>query len=365
MKIIVNIKLLPDIAQHVILKETLERTNEACNYLSEVGWKARILRQYDLHKLAYHNTKNKFELVSDMVIRCIAKVADAYKLDKKVQRIFREHSAHPYNHHILNFSKKADVVSISTTQGRLKIPFIMGDYQRKLFVFRKGESDLMLINDKFYLACVCDIDEPKLIETQGVLGIDFGIENIACTSDGTIFSGKDCETVRIKMAKIKKALQSCGTKSAKRHLKKLSGRERRFKRNTNHIISKQIVSVAEGTNKAIGLENLKGFKVTVRKEQREKFGKWSFNELRQFITYKAGIKGIPVIAVNPKNTSRGCSVCGHIAKSNRKSQSVFFCGKCGYTAHADFNASVNIASRANVESPIVARALTENQSVCA
>ena len=110
MKIVVNIKLLPDAPQHVILKETLERTNAACNYLSEVGWKAGILRQYDLHKLAYRDTKNKFGIVSDMVIRCIAKVSDTYKLDKKTQRIFRKHSAHPYNHHILSFSSKADVV---------------------------------------------------------------------------------------------------------------------------------------------------------------------------------------------------------------------------------------------------------------
>lgn len=355
MKVTVNIKLQPNREQGDILRQTLEQTNEACNYLSKVGWKAGVLRQYDLHKLAYHQTKAKFNLVSDMIIRCIAKVADAYKLDKKTQRIFRKHSAHPYNHHVLSFSKKADIVSISTTQGRLKIPFIMGDYQRKFFPFRKGEIDFMLIRNKFYIACVCDIDTPELIEAQGVLGVDLGIEKIATTSDGTVFSGKKCDAVRTKMTKIKKALQKKGSKSAKRHLKKLSGRERRFKKDTNHVISKQIVSIATGTNRAIALEKLKGFKATVNRAQRERFGKWSFDELGKFISYKAQRFGIPVIFVDPKNTSKGCSCCGYIAKSNRKSQSQFSCGQCGFTLNADINAAKNIALIGSVNNRIAVR----------
>lgn len=352
MKIVVNIKLLPDVPQHAILKETLERTNAACNYLSEVGWKAKVFGQYDLHNLAYRDTKNKFVIVSDMVIRCIAKVADAYKLDKKVQRVFRNHSAHPYNHHILNFSKKDDIVSISTIEGRLKIPFVMGEYQRKFFPFRKGESDLLFVRNKFYLACVCDIDELELIKVRGVLGVDLGIENIATTSDGDFFSGKGCDAVRIKTTKIKKALQSKGSKSAKRHLKKVSGYETRFKKNTNHVISKQIVSIATGTNRAIGLENLKGFKATVNRAQKERFGKWAFDELGRFIDYKAKKSGIPVFRVDPRNTSKGCSQCGHISKLNRKTQSVFLCQRCGFQAHADINGAINIATRATVNLPI-------------
>lgn len=358
MKVTVNIKLLPEKSQYIILKETLEQTNEVCNYLSEIGWKAKVLRQYDLHKLAYHNTKDNFNLVSDMIIRCIAKVSDAYKQDKKTQRIFRKHSAHPYNHHVLSFSKKVDIISISTTQGRLKIPYVMGDYQRRFFPFRKGESDLMLIRGKFYLACVCDVDEPELIKTQGVLGVDFGIENIATTSDGNIFSGKECDAVRIKTTKIKKDLQKKGSKSAKRHLKKISGRERRFKKNTNHTISKQIVSIATGTNRAIGLEDLKGFKATVNRAQKERFGRWSFDELGRFIDYKAKKSGIPIFRVDPRNTSKKCSQCNHVSNSNRKTQDVFLCVKCGFQIHADINGAINIAERAAINLPIAVHAIS-------
>jgi len=162
-----------------------------------------------------------------------------------------------------------------------------------------------------------------------------GIVNLATTSDsdGETFSGVAVDKVRVRMHNLKKVLQPKGTKSAKRRLKKLSGRERRFKRHVNHTIAKQIVLKAKDTERGIALENLKGFRTTVNKEQRERFGKWTFSELGNFILYKAQLAGVPVIFVNPKNTSRTCSRCGYVSKSNRKSQSEFVCKQCSYSLH--------------------------------
>ena len=81
---------------------------------------------------------------------------------------------------------------------------------------------------------------------------------------------------------------------------------------------------------------------------------WSFAQLRSFIAYKAQLAGIPVIIVNPKHTSQECSQCGHVARSNRRSQARFSCTQCGYTANADYNAACNIRSRALVSGPEVA-----------
>jgi transposase len=64
--------------------------------------------------------------------------------------------------------------------------------------------------------------------------------------------------------------------------------------------------------------------------------------LRQFITYKAKLAGVPVILIDPKNTSRTCSFCGHCEKANRKNQSEFVCKKCRHSENADFNAAKNI-----------------------
>ena len=110
---------------------------------------------------------------------------------------------------------------------------------------------------------------------------------------------------------------------------------------------------AKGTERGIALEDLKGFRsrITVNKLQRERFGKWAFSELRNFICYKAQIAGVPVVFVNPKNTSRTCSQCGYVSKSNRKSQAEFVCKQCNYSLHADINGAKVVASRASVNTP--------------
>lgn len=53
-----------------------------------------------------------------------------------------------------------------------------------------------------------------------------------------------------------------------------------------------------------------------------------------------------VVKVDPRNTSRTCAACGHVAAGNRESQAVFECQTCGHEAHADTNAAINILVRA-------------------
>ncbi len=354
MKLVVNLKLKPTKDQAAILKTTLEKANAACNYLSERGWNAKILRQYDLHKLAYRETKEKFDLAADMVIRCIAKVADAYKLDRKIMRRFRRDSAQPYNHHIIRFAKD-DTVSIWTTSGRQKIPFVMGDYQRKLFAFRKGEVDLMRINGKFYLAAVCDFDDPELIKTTDVLGVDMGIVNLATDSNGKNYSGKAINRAAMTFQHRRRNLQRKQTPSARRKLKKISGKQARFQKDVNHCVSKEIVQDAKRTDSAIALEDLGGIRdrVTARKHRRGRLSNWGFFQLRSFLSYKAKREGIPIILVDPRNTSKQCPGCGNIDKANRKTRDDFLCRQCGLAGPADEIAAQNIRARAQVNAPMV------------
>jgi IS605 OrfB family transposase len=70
---------------------------------------------------------------------------------------------------------------------------------------------------------------------------------------------------------------------------------------------------------------------------------WVPSKFYNLLEYKAKETGIEILKINPRNTSRRCSECGHIAKENRKSQSAFLCVKCGHKANADYNAARNIA----------------------
>lgn len=356
MKLVANLKLQPTPEQAELLEQTLERCNKACNWISLQAWEHQTFRQYDLHQLVYQAVRQQFNLSSQVTVRCIAKVADAYKLDKETQRTFRPMGAQPYDDRIFRFLAD-DRVSIWTLNGRIKVGFVCGEHQRRLLAHRKGEVDLMFVNGHWYIAAVCDFDDPELLTPEGVLGVDFGLVNIATDSTGESFSGQAIEAKREWYAGRRAILQKKGTRAAKRRLKKLSGRQRRFQKWVNHNVSRQIVSKAERSRSAIAIEELKGIRErakAVNKTLRTRLHNWGFAQLRGFIEYKAAMAGVPVIAVDPRNTSRQCAVCGHIDKRNRPSQSVFRCLACGHKAHADQNAALNIGSRATVIKPMFA-----------
>ena len=171
-----------------------------------------------------------------------------------------------------------------------------------------GQCDLIRKNKLFYLMVSVESPEEPAIKPVDIIGVDMGIVNIAVDSTGRYYSGDHIKDVREHYTDLRSRLQSAGTGSAKRHLKKLSGRESRFMRNTNHIISKEIVQTAKGTSSAIAMENLSGIRMrtTVGKGNRYIHSSWSFHQLRSFIEYKAWEAGIPIIAVDPHNTSREC-----------------------------------------------------------
>ena len=355
MKLIAQVKLQTSPEEHKVLLDTLLRSNQCANALSDFAWDSQTFRQYDLHRAKYFELKERFGLSAQVTIRAISKVSNAYKLDKKTKRIFKDTGSIAYDSRILSWKMKDQSINIWTLDGRLRIPFLAGGNQLALLEHRRGEADLVLCKGTFYLLQVCEIPEPPEFEPKGFLGVDLGIVNIATTSDGDTFSGEAVDKVREKTTEIKRALQKRGSKSSKRHLKKLSGRESRFKKDVNHCISKKIVSLAKDTCRAIVIEDLKGFngRRTVNWAQRERFGKWAFRQLRGFIEYKAKQEGIPVIAVNPCNTSRTCSACSFVSKKSRKSQSLFSCTKCGFTANADLNAAINIGLKGiSVNMPI-------------
>ncbi len=354
MRLTIQVKLLPTAEQASALKETLRASNAAANEISEIAWQHRSFGQYRIHKLAYHPVRKSSGLTSQMVIRAIAKVADAYKLDKRRQRTFKPLGAIAYDDRILRWTD--DAVSIWTVAGRQRVPFACGERTREMLANRQGESDLVYRGGKWYLLTTVNVEEPPPGTPEDWIGIDLGVVNIVTDSDGDVHTSEQVEKSRKRYERIRAKLQRAGTKSAKRHLKKLSGKERRFKRDTNHVISKRLVSKAAQSNRGISLEDLQGIRerTTVRRAQRSRHSKWAFGELRAFVEYKAKLAGVATVAVDPRNTSRTCSECGHCEKANRKSQAEFVCKSCGFVVPADANAAENIRRRALVNAPVVA-----------
>lgn len=351
MKLTAKIKLDTTNEQFETLKQTIVIANKACNYISEQAWQCKTFGQYSLQKLLYYSVKDNFALTAQIIVHCISKVADSYKLDKNTQRKFKLLGAITYDSRILSWKTDKQFVSIWSTKGRLKIPYLCGARQKELLVSQQGETDLVLIDGVFYLHTTCNIEKPTTEDFKDVIGVDRGIKNIATLSTGDNFAANHLLSVRCRYRNIRKKLQKKGTVSAKRLLKKRKRKEARFATHTNHVISKAIVAKAKDTKSSIALENLTGIRkrTTVRKKQRATHYSWGFHQLAQFIEYKAMLAGIAVIYIDPRNTSRECIACGYIDKANRKSQSVFSCVKCGYTANADTNAAMVIANRGRGE----------------
>jgi len=356
MKQTMLLKLAPSSEQQTALLETMHAFNAACNTIAQTAFDERLANKFELQKLVYGDIRKRFGLSSQMAIRAISKVVDSYKRDKSIKPSFRKEGAITYDERLMAF-KGLNEVSLLTLQGRVLVPFRMGGYQESRLDAIKGQADLIYRNGTFYLAVTLDVPEPGPEEPQGTLGVDLGIINLATDSTGESFSGELVEANRKRHQALRQRLQKRGTKDAKRRLKKLSGREARFKKNTNHVISKRIVQKAKQNSQSIAIEDLRHIRKrtdsTVRRSQRSKQSSWAFGQLRSFLSYKAALAGVPLHTVDPRNTSRTCSACGHCAKGNRKSQASFVCQQCGLSMNADRNAAINI-SRAVVKQPIAA-----------
>jgi putative transposase len=354
MKLIAQVKLQPTQAQAESLMRTMQATNSAANYASQQAWDSRTFGRVPLQKLVYYELRSRFGLSAQTTCLCVRKVADAYKLDKETPRTFKPTGSIAFDDRILRFVLDKRTISIWTVDGRQAMPFVCGERQVAMLQGQRGESDLVLRAGEFYLLATCDVDEPTIAPPADFLGVDLGVANILVDSDGSIHQGKTVKNVRYRHRRLRQKLQAKGTKSTRRRLKKLAGKERKFATWTNHNISKRIVAKAKDTDRGIALEELGGIRerITARKPQRATLHSWSFFQLRSFIEYKSKLAGVAVVAVEPHSTSRTCPCCGHVDKANRKSQSSFLCVVCGFSGLADHIAAENIR-RAAVNLPNV------------
>jgi putative transposase len=352
MKTALQVKLLPSSTQHTALLETMHAFNVACTWIAEYAFQQRCASKFQLQKALYYDVRQRFGLSAQLAIRALAKTVEAYKRDKTQQVAFRPDGAVVYDERVMAFHGLEEV-SLTTLNGRELIPMQMGEYQRVQFHRAQGQADLVLVKGIFYLLVTLDTPEAPPIVPERFLGVDLGIINLATDSDGNSYTGDDVEVVRQRAMTHRETFQRTGTKRAKRRLKAMAGSQAKFQRWVNHGIAKTLVQRAKDTKAALVLEDLTHMRsrMTVRKRQRSKHYNWSFGQLRAFLAYKAQQAGVPVIFVDPRNTSKTCARCGHVDKRNRRSQAEFSCIRCGFECHADINAAKNLAARGSVSAP--------------
>lgn len=365
-------KLALDSIDDAALRQTQAAFNQAATYCASVAWEQAITNKNKLHHIVYAVTRVNYGLGSQLACCARDKAAEAVRAvraapeqqDRQTGQIvpktcptFRDDSSIRYDLRTYRLMR-LDQVSLYAMTGRVIGQMALGDFQRRTLYDRSwkiGGAELIRCANVWYLHISQTKADPASDEPTGVLGADLGIVTIATDSDGTSYTGEQVERTRQWYEKRRAALQRVKTKSAKRRLRRLSGKQKRFQKDTNHCISKRLVVTAKRTARGIALEELQGIRERVRvrsAEQRARHSNWAFNQLRQFVTYKAQLSGVRVVTVDPRYTSQRCSACGHTERANRRTQAEFCCVVCHFATSADYNAAINI-ERAAVNQPLV------------
>jgi putative transposase len=368
MRATLKLKLTPEPAVAAVLAETVTASTSCFNAVCAYGWQQGERNSVRLHRATYARLRAEHPALPAQLV-CAARVKATETLrsvearrqrGKKVSCPRSARCVIRYDARSYWVKLSEGQASLATTGGRKLVSFRLSDYYRRYLDWTVTAADLCWDGKQFFLHVVVEAAAPTTAPTEKVVGCDLGVRRVAVTSTAQFFSSGPLHQQARHFAHLKGCLQRKGTRSAKRHLKKRRRAWSRFMRSANHRIANAILAgLAPGDT--LVLEELTGIRDRCRhrKGQRGLFHRWSFYQLRSFLAYKAEQRGIRVLAVDPRNTSRTCPRCSHCAKANRKQQSVFCCQSCGYTANADYVAANNLCQKGR---SLLARPLSDGPS---
>ena len=322
---------------------TVKAYGKALQFCVDQAWNRRIRNNVKLHSFVYKQLRQA--LPAQLAVACIKQACGVVKRAKSKPIIGKASVGYNFPR---SASLKGNVLALRLLKGRqefsVKVPACYVEYFKSwklteslLRIDRRGKAYFLFGFSK----------EVNAVNTASlVLGVDLGVNNLAVTSDGKFFHSSKVKQVKRKFKHLRSVLQAKGTRSAKRLLRKLSGREQRFMAWVNHNISKSIVSAFDGGR--IVLEDLKGIRGRwLGRRMNYWISNWSYFQLQGFIRYKAERRGLEVVRVKPAFTSKLCHKCGLLGT---RLQGCFSCSHCGLSSYsADLNAARNLAHPMLVE----------------
>ncbi|WPX09004.1 RNA-guided endonuclease InsQ/TnpB family protein [Anaerocellum danielii] len=200
----------------------------------------------------------------------------------------------------------------------------------------------------------CSLDKSRY------LSIDLGLDNFAAAVDtiGTAFliEGRFIKSVNRWYNKERARLQSIYSKQGIKSGKKLA--KISFKRqyiidnflnqaiNTivKHCLKNQIGNVVIGKMEGIKQE------INLGRVNNQNFVAIPYEKFKRKLKLKCKEYGIEYIEVDESYTSKKCSRCGIVDKSNRKHRGLYVCRRCGKVVNADINGAINILAKVAGES---------------
>lgn len=311
------------------------------NQYVDWAFKVKSYNKNKAHKELYQKFRCDYPQIPSALIQCVRDTAlECVKRNKFKTKPKKKNASLRLNKCLI--SLKQNFISVIHPKKRFKFNFDYPEYFSAYETAKFRAATLQYRKNTHSIVLNLQFEFPDIeLKSDGeTIGIDRGLYNIISCSNGLQIKGSRLRARQRKDLFNKRNIQSKGTKSSKRKLKKLSGRYARFSANINHIISKQIVNIPN--LKTIVFENLKGVNKRRKGKKMNKWlHSWSFYQLQTFTEYKAREKGILVKYVDPRYTSQKCSRCGFTDKQNRNKHQ-FKCKHCGFKYDADLNAAINI-----------------------
>lgn len=379
----IKLKLYLDNEQKQLLNTMSEQYRLACNYVSEWIFKNELCLNFKtVNSVLYQDLRDRFNLKSQMAQSVSKTVIAKYKTVKeqfkqnpytykdqkgKIKFIKRTlewltkpiYFSRPQVDLVMNrdysFKNDFSLFSLNTLGKRIEVPFEskhFGEYINNEN-FKLGTGKIVSVKGKYYFHIPVtfktnDFDKTKV---NHVIGIDRGLRFLTTTYDEkgkcSFVNGKEIMNKRNHFAHLRKQLQSKGTKSARRALKRLNLRENRYMTNINHVISKTLVDKYSSDTLFV-IEDLTGVSfeetnLSRSKKQKHNLRSWSFYQLEQFLIYKSNKIGSEVLKVDADYTSQRCPKCGTIHKENRHHDiHEYICKNCGYRSNDDRIGAMNL-----------------------
>ena len=334
----------------------LDTSMECYNDVASIIFKEKIkLSLSEVHKAVYNRMREKYPLIpSQAVIKIYKDVISNYRTSKRKTIIQRKNAVLRLDKRLYsNLTPTSIKLTSFKRNKRSEAKFVLYDKFVELskryvmsdpLIFMKGEE--------FYLSITFKTEEKPVLGDK-CLGVDLGIKRIVTTSDGLIVKGTNVNGIKRKLRYLKRSLQSKGTKSAKRHLKKLAKKERNINKNYAHHVCNVILKTDKDI---IVLEDLKGIKSKTsktkegykRKRHNNMIAQVPFFMIRTILTYKAPLLGKKVVTVSPSYTSQ--MDCRTSKCSGKRIGCRYYCDD-GIIFDADWNAAINIRNRYKHSTP--------------
>ncbi|ADI31314.1 RNA-guided endonuclease InsQ/TnpB family protein [Staphylothermus hellenicus] len=232
-----------------------------------------------------------------------------------------------------------------------------GEYQRRFIEeWRRGNlriGEITMNENKVIIPFKKEVD---LTNPSDWIAIDINESNVTGVSSNPhiLRIEHNLRTIHTTYYEIRRRIQKLSRYkpiTSRRLLKKYSGREKRKTHDLCHKISKMIVDFAKKEGLGIIMEDLRGIRKRIKynRNLNRRLHSWNFRKLQFMIEYKAKLNGIPVVYVNPRNTSRLCPICGgRLAPNGRR---LLKCRKCGYINDRDIIACINMLRMRGVPVP--------------